>query len=321
MNNEQFFPQPAGLDLAVEASTLARGKANVEIQGVVENVRNYPEATVTTIEINTPEGSQAMRKPIGLYITIEAPEMGINKELLTPLSGVLAEEIKNILPPSQKGPVLVAGLGNRQATPDSLGPMTINFLMPTRHLFQYMPEKMVNSPLIPLCTVSPSVLGSTGVETAEILKGIVSYVRPSYLVVIDALAAASLSRICTTIQIGNTGIHPGSGIGNQRTAIDALSMGVPVIAIGVPTVVHTMTIMQESLSLFMEELHLANPGNWQTAGKTTIEKMLSPFAGNLVVTPKDIDQLNQNTAKIIAAGITRAVHPGVSGHNYHQYLQ
>ncbi len=319
-NATKPFAMPV-LDLAVEASSLARGQANIEIKGVVEKVRHFEHATVTTIEVNTPEGAEQMRKPMGSYITIESPDMGLDKELLSPISGILAERLQSLLPEHKKETILLIGLGNRQATPDSLGPMTINFLMPTRHLFQYMPEAISENELSSICTVCPSVLGMTGIETAEIIKGIVSYVKPACLLVIDALAAASLSRISTTIQISDTGINPGSGVGNHRNAINKESMGVPVIAIGVPTVVHAATIMQESLKEFSQAIQLSPSVNWQNARDTMLDHMLSPFNGNLVVTPKDIDQLNFNTAKILAAGLTRALHPGVNGKNFYQYLQ
>ena len=316
----QNFTSPV-LDLAIEANSLARGKANIEINGITEKIHHYDNATVTTIKVTTPEAAEKIKKTMGTYITIEAPNMGLDKDLLAPISAILSEKLKTLFLYPQEKPFLIAGLGNQQATPDSLGPMTLNLLSPTRHLFQYMPEEIKDSGLASVCTICPNVLGNTGIETAEIIKGVIAHIQPACLIVIDALAAASLSRISTTIQISNTCISPGSGVGNHRNAINEESMGVPVIAIGVPTVVHAATIMQESLNEFFKIAELTLPSDWQNVWNTMLEHILSPFNGSLVVTPKDIDQLNLNIAKILAAGLTRAIHPSANGKNFYQYLQ
>jgi len=220
----------------------------------------------------------------------------------------------------------VIGLGNWNATPDALGPNVVNSTMATRHLYTYAPEA-VGEGLRPVCALAPGVLGITGIETAEIIKGVVDRVKPDYIIAVDALAAANISRISTTIQIADTGISPGSGLGNKRIGINQESMGVPVIAIGVPTVVHASVIINEALAklneLWSNNMLMAtcaqniNPDLTQQLSGT----MFQAFEGNLVVTPKEIDDLILNVGKIIAAGITQAAHPGINKENYHRYMQ
>jgi spore protease len=198
--------------------------------------------------------------------------------------------------------------------------------MATRHLYQYAPE-VVGEGLRPVCALAPGVLGITGIETAEIIKGVVDRVRPSLIIAVDSLAAANISRISTTIQLADTGINPGSGLGNKRIGINQESMGIPVIAIGVPTVVHASIIVHEAMASLNEKWS----GNIMTAtcaqkinpelSQELSQNIFQPFEGNLVVTPKEIDDLILNVGKIIAAGISQGLHPGINRENYHQYLQ
>lgn len=324
---EAFNKLGISLDLALEAHELLRGATKEEIPGVQEDKESYDYAEVTTVTILNDQGAQIMGKPMGTYITIEAPRIRFeSKEIMDDISELLGKKLESLLKIPPDSPILVIGLGNWNATPDALGPNVIDATMATRHLFQYAPE-VVGEGLRPVCALAPGVLGITGIETAEIIKGVVERVKPSLIIAIDALAAANISRISTTIQLADTGINPGSGLGNKRIGINQESMGVPVIAIGVPTVVHASVIVHEALSNLNEKWS----GNVMTAtyaqkitpdlSRELSQSIFQPFEGNLVVTPKEIDDLILNVSKIIAAGISQGMHPGINRGNYQQYLQ
>lgn len=314
------------LDLALEAHELLRGATKQEIPGVQEDIETFPNAKVTTVTILNSQGESIMGKPMGKYVTIEAPEIRFNKGVIDEISSILAEQLKGMLKINPNGTVLLIGLGNWNATPDALGPHVVNFTTATRHLYEFAPEA-VEEGMRPLCALAPGVLGITGIETAEIIKGVVDRVKPDCVIAVDALAAANISRISTTIQIADTGINPGSGLGNKRLGINQQSMGVPVIAIGVPTVVQASVIVNEALAKIKDSLAMnlnsalcsnyVNPA----LSQKIIQEMFQAFEGNLVVTPKEVDELIYNVARIIAAGVAQAVHPGVNEENYHNYLQ
>jgi len=312
------------LDLASEAHSLLRGAENKEIPGVQEDVEQFPGIKVNTITILDAQGEKVMGRKIGSYITMEVPDIGHKKDILTQVSSILAKKLRTLLPKDQSSTMLLIGLGNNQATPDSLGPEVVNLTIATRHILTYAPEEMDKN-LRPVCTLAPGVLGITGIETAEIIKGVVEHVHPICIIAVDSLAAASIQRVGTTIQISNTGINPGAGIGNHRQPINIESMGVPVIAIGVPTVVNTSIIIYETLSSLLEYWSEKGYKKIPEINKDTVEnisqKMLSALEGNMVVTPKEIDQLVMCVSRIIAAGIAQAVHPGVNEENYHLYIR
>jgi len=308
------------LDLALEAHELIRGATDREIAGVREDKENFPHATVTTVTIISPEGAKIMNKPIGSYITIEAPDLRIiDPEIQSAISSIISQKLQSLLPIDDQSNILLVGLGNWNATPDALGPKVISQTVVTRHLFHYAPDAL--SPgLRSVCALSPGVLGITGIETAEIIKGVVEKVHPTVVVVIDALAAKSVERVGSTVQIANTGISPGSGVGNQRSGINQETMGVPVIAIGCPTVVHAALIMEEAIVKLFEQLKMYQ-GLHPPVINEVIQNVLNPFGGNLAVTPKEIDTMVDNLAKTIASGLTMALHPNVSQSNLSFYLQ
>ncbi|MDD2498791.1 MAG: GPR endopeptidase [Desulfitobacteriaceae bacterium] len=314
------------LDLAVEAHELLRGATKKEIPGVQEDIESFDHAKVTTVTILNNQGENIMGKPVGTYITIEAPEIRFDKGLIDDLSIILKDKISSMLKIDPQGTVLVIGLGNWNATPDALGPHVVNSTMATRHLFRYAPET-IGEGLRPICTLAPGVLGITGIETAEIIKGVVDRVKPDCIIAVDALAAANISRLGTTVQIANTGINPGSGLGNNRLGINQQSMGVPVIAIGVPTVVYASTIVNEALAK-LNDIWSANMMTANCAqnikpelSKEINSELFAAFEGNLVVTPKEVDDIIINVSKVIAAGVTQALHGGINQDNYHLYLQ
>ncbi len=315
------------LDLALEAQEIVRGETGREIPGVIVNRESRPHASVTTVSIVDQAAEKTMGKPPGNYITIEAPVIRENnRPAQQQVAAILAEKLASLLHLSGEAAVLLIGLGNWHATPDALGPRVIDYSMVTRHLFQYAPQELKEG-MRPVSALAPGVLGITGIETAEIIKGVIEKTRPDLVIAIDSLAARNVGRIATTIQIADTGISPGSGTGNQRTGINQESMGVPVIAIGVPTVVHAAVIAQDTIDRFREQLktlsHLKHQDYDNLSPefiRPAIEEVLQPFAGNLMVTPKEIDTLIMHTARIIAGGISMALHPSIKLEDYNNYL-
>jgi spore protease len=276
---------------------------------------------ISRVHVQTPEAERLIGKPRGRYVTIEVP--GLRRrdpELQTRVAERFAEEFGRLLSLPADATVLVVGLGNARVTPDALGPLVIERLFVTRHLFHYMPE-LLDEGYRTVAAVSPGVLGITGIESLEIVKGIVDHVRPDLVVVVDALAARSLARVNATIQIADSGIQPGAGVGNKRRALNEETLGVPVIAVGVPTVVDASTIASDCIDLLLRELRESAPGNaaneifdqfspqekWQM-----IREVLEPIGNNLVVTPKEIDEFITDTAQVVATGLNVALHPGMN---------
>lgn len=325
--NELYNLLGVRIDLAVEAHELLRGEAGREIPGVKMEEEQLDYALIKTITILDETGAQIMGRAPGTYVTLETAELRNNNKMIhNSLGQILGQKLKALLPLNENSTVLIVGLGNWNATPDSLGPKVVNLSMATRHLFRYAPEELRQG-LRPVCILAPGVLGITGIETAEIIKGTVDRVKPDALICIDALAAGSVERINSSIQIATTGISPGSGVGNQRTGINQETMGIPVIAIGVPTVVHAGLIAHQA----MEELfnHLRSTPSLQqvyaglqpVAVHQMIDKVLEPFGGQLMVTPKEIDEEISRTARVIAMSLAIALHPGMPPGEVEHYLQ
>lgn len=314
------------LDLAVEAHQILRGESGGEIPGVSMKEDNFPGGTIKTIDILDEQGTQIMGRGQGSYITLETSLLRANNRQEHKIIGeTLAQKLKEILPLKDDSTILVIGLGNWNATPDALGPKVINMSMATRHLFQYAPEELRHG-LRPVAVLAPGVLGITGIETAEIIKGTVDHVKPDLVICIDSLAAGGVERINSSIQVATTGISPGSGIGNKRMGINQETMGVPVIAIGVPTVVPAGIIAHQAMEKLFEHLqstpalHDVYMGLRPIAINELISQLLEPFGGQLMVTPKEIDEQINNTAKIIAMALAIALHPGMPPHEVEHYL-
>lgn len=314
------------LDLALEAREIIQGETGQEVPGVQVNKEKYDYAEVTIVRIVEPYAETLMGKPIGTYITIEAPVIRKNNPPAhQEITEILARQLTTLINIPAYSNILVVGLGNWRATPDSLGPKVCSLTVVTRHLFNYAPQALKEG-MRPVSALAPGVLGITGIETAEIIKGVVEKIRPELIIAIDALAARSVTRIGTTIQIADTGISPGSGIGNQRAGINKETLGVPVIAVGIPTVAHAAVIAQDILDRFLEQLknspHLYQiyQGLSPHFSHQVIKQVLEPFGGNLTVTPKEIDALIHSAAEIVAGGITLALHPNLTPDEYRFYL-
>jgi len=261
---------------------------NVEISGVeVEEIyKEDKEIQITTVRILTENGAKAMRKPVGTYITIEAPNMTAPDEAYQmEIAQELADYLEEILDLEQKEyTVLVVGLGNREVTPDALGPLVVEELFITRHLVKEFGKYVLkNHTLNMVSAIAPGVMAQTGMETLEIVKGIVNEVKPDFVVAIDALAARNTKRLNRTIQIADTGINPGSGVGNHRNGITKETVGVPVIAIGVPTVVDAATIVRDTMEHVISELEIKTD-------ELILEQWIAPHLHGMFVTPKDIDE-------------------------------
>ena len=259
-----------------------------------------------TVRIDSERDAQNMGRPRGIYVTLTCPQtMSIALETRRALAHELAATLADMLPKARKS-VLVVGLGNRNVTPDSLGPRTAERILVTRHMAGCLPEDVLRD-MASVSAASPGVLGVTGMETAEILRGMVAHVQPDAVIAIDALAARSSSRIASTIQIADTGITPGSGVGNHQKALDERTLGVPVIAVGVPLVVYASTIASDALCALgdgeMEEERIA----------ACVEQVVSERLGEMVVTPREVDALVERMAGVLADGINQALQPALTG--------
>jgi len=299
------------VDLAVEARDLVRGASNQEIAGVEELVEKTENIKITTISIRDQAGAEKMGRPVGDYITIESPPLKINDpyikdEIIQAMEKGMQLLLKDFLQAGDT--VLLVGLGNWRATADSLGPKFIEYSPISRHYHQHAPEALVQG-MRPVCGISPGVLGITGMETFEVIKGIVENVKPKILVVVDALAAQNVARIGTTIQMSNTGIQPGAGVGNARHALSKEELGIPVIAIGCPTIVNASLIANQAIKKFCLDsgaMYIENKA------LNSIKDILAHFGGSLAVTPKEIDEVIENAARIISMGVAKSIFPGIS---------
>ncbi len=278
-------------DLALEARE-GIGEAEGEIHGVSveESYDRKNEIRVTRVVIETKNGARAMGKPMGVYITLEAPGMiEPEEDYHQEISSALAGQLKSIIPDAEKEQsILVVGLGNRDVTADALGPHVADNLFVTRHVVKEYGKAAYNkSRMHMVSSIVPGVMAKTGMESAEIIRGVVEQTRPDLVIVVDALAARSTKRLNRTIQITNTGIHPGSGVGNHRNALTKESLEVPVIAIGVPTVVDAATIVNDATSGRM-------PANLTELN-------------NMYVTSKDVDYQVKQISHIICDAINEAL--------------
>ncbi|ANB60120.1 GPR endopeptidase [Anoxybacteroides amylolyticum] len=356
-------------DLAIEAHEIAieerlqqKRETPSSMEGVVICDREIDGVKLSYVEV-TEEGAKSIGKKPGTYITIEA--QGIREqdtELQKKVEQIFAKEFHSFLQKlriGQKASCLVVGLGNDHVTPDALGPLTVENLLITRHLFQLQPES-VEEGFRPVSAIAPGVMGTTGIETSDIIRGVVEKTNPDFVVVIDALAARSLERVNATIQISDTGIHPGSGVGNKRKELSKETLGIPVIAIGVPTVVDAVSITSDTIDFLLkhfgreikEEKRPSSslaPSGWSFGRRkklteedmptkeersaflgmigtladeekrALIHEVLAPLGHNLMVTPKEVDMFIEDMANLLAGGLNAALHEQVDQGNIGAY--
>lgn len=356
-------------DLAIEAHEIAveerlqqKRESASPIEGVIIHDREIDGIKLSHVEV-TEEGAKSIGKKPGNYLTIEA--QGIrehNTELQQKVQDIFAKEFNAFLRKldiRKESSCLVVGLGNSNVTPDALGPLTVENLLITRHLFHLQPES-VEEGFRPVSAIAPGVMGTTGIETSDIIHGIVEKTKPDFVIVIDALAARSIERVNATIQISDTGIHPGSGVGNKRKELSKETLGIPVISIGVPTVVDAVSITSDTIDFILKHFgremregkrpsSALAPAGW-TFGKKkklteedmpsteqrstflgiigTLEEeekrrliyeVLSPLGHNLMVTPKEVDMFIEDMANLLASGLNAALHEQIDQDNTGSY--
>ena len=287
-------------DLAMEAREL-----HPSLSGVTEESEEHEGVAVTRIALTTDDVAARLEKRKGRYVTLDAPELSARPlDLFERVSRALSNELSRLMEGlGTCENVLVVGLGNRAITPDSLGPRVVESIYVTRHIKQYMPDALPG-PVRAVSAVAPGVLGVTGVETMEIVRGVVEHCKPDLVIAVDALASRRAARISTTVQLTDAGISPGAGVGNNRTGLDRETLGVPVIAIGVPLVVFATTISQDTISLIADETGLHND---EERLKELAAKVIAEHIGELIVTPKEIDSIVADMTRIVADGINMAL--------------
>lgn len=299
-------------DLAIEAHEMCRQCSDEKaeaINGVDADTRQDNGITKTKIRITNENGERTLGKPMGTYVTIEAPDIKYDTEVYERVCKILADEIKNMANIESKTKTLVVGLGNKQITPDALGPDVVSKLMITNHMKEHMKDFFTDD-ITSVCAIAPGVLGTTGIETAQIVKGVTQQAKPDLIIAIDALASRSLDRISTTIQLSDTGINPGSGVSNKRDGLNEETLGVKVISIGVPTVVDAATIANDCIDIILKETNQTPPDEQKK--NMLIQEALTKNIGVLMVTPKDIDSVIEKTSKTIADGINLALHKNLT---------
>lgn len=303
-------------DLALEEKERFESD-HVEVQGVAveESYDEKREIRITKVKIETEKGARTMGKPVGTYITIEAPNMAMpDEEYHREISEELAKYIKELIKIKKEDyVVLVVGLGNRQVTPDALGPHVADNLEITRHIVKEYGKYALGGETVHMTSaIVPGVMAQTGMETLEIVKGIVKETNPDLVIAVDALAARNSKRLNRTIQIADTGINPGSGVGNHRNGINENTIGVPVIAIGVPTVVDAATIVNDTMENLIVALETSETlkgvgvvlqGYNATEKYELIKELISPHLNGMFVTPKDIDETIKRISYTISEGL------------------
>lgn len=296
-------------DLALEARE-SISEVNSELRGV--QVEEYyleeDDIQVTKVVIDTKNAAKMMGKPMGVYVTMEAPAMvEPDDDYHREISECLAGELRQMIPDSDKEQsILVVGLGNREVTADALGPQVVDNLFITRHVVKtYGKAAYGKDNVNMISSIEPGVMAKTGMETAEIVKGVIEETRPDVVIVIDALAARSTKRLNRTIQITNTGIQPGSGVGNHRNALTLESLGVPVIAIGVPTVVDAATIVGDALEKLLGEDKEFDQVKYMGQHRSAFSEL-----NNMYMTGKDVDAVIKRVSYTVSEGINMALELG-----------
>ena len=304
-------------DMADERKDIYKKANNLENIPGIETSESTVNDNIKTniVKITNEQGEQAIGKPIGTYVTVDIKNLKLaTDEDIQKASDVVKDELKKIIDShcESQDEILVVGLGNQFVTPDSLGPKVVSEIEVTKHFIKYTPQYVVEGTRS-VCAIAPGVLGTTGIETSEIIRGIVNKVQPKMLIVIDSLASKSIERISSTVQISDTGIVPGGGVGNAREELSEKSIGIPVIAIGVPMVVESAVLVNDCLDLFIGKLQNEAKSNdylnelKEKDNYEEIKESLNPTGYNMIVTPKEIDDLIENMKDIVSTAINSAV--------------
>lgn len=290
-------------DLACEAHELTKSAVNLDkIDGVTAVRLERGGFNVTKVTVENENGAQSIGKPIGTYTTVDIGAL-LRREEDAFLNAVhiIADSLRELIPDNAESSVLVAGLGNDSITPDAIGPLTVKNVMVTRHVKEKLPEYFGSYRSV--SALRPGVLGTTGIESGELIRSAAENVKPDMIIAVDALASRRLDRLCSTVQISDSGITPGSGIGNSRNALNEDTLGVPVIAVGVPTVVDAATLAID----LMEERGLDAPDS------------LNELSG-VIVTPKEIDQRVSDISKLVGYAINIALHDDLTIEDVDMFL-
>lgn len=309
-------------DMADErVDTYKRVNNLTEIDGVKVKSKNDEIVTTTTVDVLNENGATALSKEIGKYITMEIKDIKYLEEKdKNKIINTLSNEIKNLIGEDKTKSILVVGLGNIYVTPDSLGPKVVQSVDITRHLINFAKD-LVEPDTRSVSALSPGVLGTTGIETSEIITSVCNEVKPDIVIAIDSLASSSINRLGTTIQLSNTGITPGAGVRNKREGINQNTLNVPVIAIGVPTVVDMATITSEAIDKMVEVTTQKIENGDNSVSKEQIERVINIFnddnkynmianaldTDNFIVTPKEIDDVIQIVSDLISGGINMSI--------------
>ena len=303
-------------DLALE-TTERFAEENAEIRGVEvhEEYDEEKDVRTTVVKIVTENGAKSMGRPQGTYITIEAPELSTpDEDYHREISEEISTHLRKLIDLKKEKSVLVVGLGNAAITADALGPQVVDNLLMTRHIIkEYGLRGIKHEKMHRISGIAPGVMAQTGMETAEIVQGIVSETKPDVVVAIDALAARSVRRLSRTIQITDTGIHPGSGVGNHRNGLTEENLQVKVIGIGVPTVVDAATIVHDSMAHLLDALE-------ETEQKEFLDEMIAPNLYSMFVTPKDVDETIKYLSFMISEGLNIAFSQVYSAKKYHRII-
>ncbi|MEI3266952.1 MAG: GPR endopeptidase [Frisingicoccus sp.] len=311
----------ARTDLAIENAEMFQETEELQGIRIEEETGQVSGIRVTWVTVENEQGAKKLGKAIGDYVTLEVPmldttDVSYHREI----TNEVAEQIRRLLPDIKHKRVLVAGVGNREMAPDALGPMVVDHLFITRHLIQeYGKHSEITKGMGCVSALAPGVMAQTGIETREILLGTIRETKPEVLIVIDALAARSVKRLNKTIQITNTGIAPGAGVGNRRFGIDAESMGIPVIAIGIPTVIDAATIVNDTvgnlLAIMDETRNRLSERIWEGVAPfdeqeryQLMRELMAPEMMNMFVTPKNIDEIVQQMSYTLSESLNMLCH-------------
>lgn len=324
-------------DLAVESKEIAETVHGGPLSGVQEQVEEQDGIKITRLDVTDENASRQLGRMMGHYITIEVPGLrSYDTDLQEKVSAAFAKEFGEFLNKigiAAGAKVLIVGLGNWNVTPDALGPLVVENVLVTRHFFELARDQVAPG-YREVSAIAPGVLGLTGIESSEVVQGIVERTKPDLIIAIDALASRSLERVNTTIQIADIGIHPGSGIGNKRRGLTQEILGIPCIAIGVPTVCYASTIVNNVLDLMKSHFNAESDNGQGTETKQImgllndlsegerlglVKEVLEPLGHDLIVTPKEIDEFIEDIANVIASGLNLSLHEAITPDNVASY--